>query len=191
MGKNKIIEKLETLLKKQPFTAECQVLYLMVEVRKILDHAYDKKTGFTLLRFYCDWLVHTDKRYNLEHITPIIQRLFQTTKNHIETNIVAENEMVDFLYMKELNQELFQFLSNEQLPTDLCTDKEYWSCFVKLMIEILSEQPIIFPAGSAASVSSDVSMFVFNVEGPGKIKGTIHFKIPISGYDHYNFGNTY
>jgi len=59
MSRNQIVEKLGLFLTSGPIDSEAAAVYLMVELRKILDHAYDKETDLTLLRFYCDWVVHT------------------------------------------------------------------------------------------------------------------------------------
>ena len=68
MAREEIIEKLDEFLSSHsPLMEECHIVYLMVEIRKILDHERDhRKNGeFSLLRFYCDWTVHTEKQESL------------------------------------------------------------------------------------------------------------------------------
>ena len=85
MSRRDIIEKLAPLLTKGLPDTEAGAVYLIVEIRKVLDHAYDKKTEYTLLRFYCDWVVHTEKSRSLEHIAPIIARVYADIKHRIVT----------------------------------------------------------------------------------------------------------
>ena len=60
MGRIEIVDKLNLFLDKHsPFTEECHVLYTLVEIRKVLDRENNHK--YPILRFYCNWSVHTDK----------------------------------------------------------------------------------------------------------------------------------
>jgi len=60
MGKIEIVEKLNDFLGEHaPFMEECHVVYMLVETRKVLDRENNRK--YPILRFYCNWTVHTDK----------------------------------------------------------------------------------------------------------------------------------
>jgi len=69
MAQESIIEKLNVFVQgHDSLIEECQVVYLMVEIRKILDH--DRGAGtvaFPLLRFYCDWMCQIPDRVCLSH----------------------------------------------------------------------------------------------------------------------------
>src|SRR5713101_7084358 len=56
MTQSAIAAKLETLLAKG-IESECDALYLMVEVRKLLEQQEAKKQ-YEYLAFHCDWAVH-------------------------------------------------------------------------------------------------------------------------------------
>lgn len=189
MGKLEINQKLKDFLIMQPFSRECESLYLMVEIRKILDHAYDRK-NYTLLRFYCDWTLHTDKRQNLEYISPIIEKIYNEIKFHIENHPFRPKELPlkNFEYMEELKKEMKQFLTKEELQTDLCDNNLFWVEFVKLLVSILANQPIIKP-------TKDIKYFTLSPSAPGTVQGDIGFTEPISNkdgnYNHYLFYNTY
>ncbi|MEK6880277.1 MAG: hypothetical protein AABY22_11740 [Nanoarchaeota archaeon] len=190
MSRPIIIEKLERLLSTQPLTKESEIVYLMVEIRKVLDHVYYKK-DFKLLRFYCDWIVHTTKKRNLENIEPIISSMYQTIKTEIENPhsiLIGKSPVADFVYLEELKKEMIDFFTKESLPFHWCELKEKWVEFVKLLVNVLIDQPIINP-------TKDVSSFTFLESVPGCIRGRIDFTGTISNkdgnYDHYKFGNVY
>ena len=87
MAREEIIEKLNEFLNNHiPLTEECHAVYLMVEIRKILDHK--RTTGqsedFSLLRFYCDWTVHTEKTKITDNMKKIMDEIFKDAKSHIE-----------------------------------------------------------------------------------------------------------
>jgi hypothetical protein len=70
--KGEIEQKLTAFLQStMPFTQEHHVVYLLVEIRKILDHENDRGNNgrYPLLRFFSDWSVHTAK----DKITPQIK----------------------------------------------------------------------------------------------------------------------
>src|SRR3989344_7144973 len=83
MGRTEIIKKLGDFLPAHdPLTEECQVVYLMVEVRKIIDH---EKSGATypLLKFYGDWTVHTEKSYITSEIKQVMEEMYKTEEADI------------------------------------------------------------------------------------------------------------
>jgi len=79
--KPQIIEKLNKFLENHtPFKEECQAVYLMVELRKLLDREKEDRKNtnekyFPLIRFYCDWTVHTSKKYKTEAISGVMNKI--------------------------------------------------------------------------------------------------------------------
>jgi hypothetical protein len=55
---DEIIRKLRPILLK-PIASEAKVAYLLVEVRKLMEHNLHLKQQCDTLLFYCDWTVHT------------------------------------------------------------------------------------------------------------------------------------
>lgn len=190
MARDAIVEKLKVFLIEQPLTTEPQATYLMVELRKILDHAYDKKEDFTILRFYSDWTVHTAKERSLENIRPIIEAMYESAKKQIEEPHLApfgKTPVVDFIYLEELKAEMLTLFRTESLPEEIF-EKTNWVAFVQLLVNILMGQPIVSP-------TKDVTSFVFMEAAPGCIRGRMDFAVPLSNkegtYQYYQFGNVY
>ena len=73
MGEANLKYKLEGLLRKLPFTEECQVVYFFVEIRKLLDRM-NRSEDYEYIRFFCDWVLHTEKTRNLDIIRDDIDK---------------------------------------------------------------------------------------------------------------------
>jgi len=83
MAREEIIEKLSRFITEHnPITEECHVICIMVQIRKLLDHDQDhwQHGSFTLLRFYCDWTVHTKKDLITDSIKSVLGDVFKDVK---------------------------------------------------------------------------------------------------------------
>lgn len=183
MGRIEIVEKLNTFLGEHaPFTEECHVLYLLVEIRKVLDRDSNRK--YPILRFYCNWSVHTDKD-STQEMEMIMNDIYQDVKDQV-TNpslVSGKTKVIGFMYMEDLQSEMTKFLQEYQLPISL-TEKGNWLEFIKLLVKILADQPIKNPC-------ADIKQFAFLPATDGCVRGRIDFTQNIDRYDHYQFGNVY
>lgn len=119
----KIRRELESL----PIDTEARVLYLLVEIRKVLEH---DAVNNSVLRFYGDWVVHTklDRAFS-QRIYEVLQR-----EDH------NRNQIISF---DTLRAELKAFLSQYELPTVLVDNDTHWFSFREKLIDILVDVPII------------------------------------------------
>lgn len=187
MAREEIIEKLDDFLNKHdPFIEECHATYLMVEIRKILDHEKNhRQTGdFSLLRFYCDWTVHTEKTKITDNMRSIMEAVFKDAKSHIEAPVMRKSmsEVMQFAYMNKLKDQMRAFLEQRGLSMTLIGAG--WLPFVQLLVKVLENQPINNP-------TDNVAAFSFVPAAERCVRGVIVFKKPINGYDHYKFANAY
>lgn len=148
-----ILAKLLKLLSQAlPFTEECQVIYLLVEIRKILDH--ENSSSFPILRFYADWSVHTEK----DRITPQIRAIIEGIRDKIierqnnRTFVDPKPELIPFVSMDQLKTEMDQFLQGHSMPGTLIL-KENWLAFRNLLAKVLTDQPINDPCEGIASLA--------------------------------------
>lgn len=184
-----IISKLNFFLKNHlTFKEECEVVYLMVEIRKILDHKNNGK--YSLLRFYCDWTVHTRKDRITKEMKKIMTEVYINIKKEIETKrFVQENEVIKFIYMQQLRKETADFFTEINLFDELVKNDKAWLFFLKLFVKILEDQPIIEPI-------SEIKTFCFIPSVEGAVAGIVVFKNKIIGkdkkeYDFFRFANQY
>ncbi|MBU0998740.1 hypothetical protein KKG24_00305 [Patescibacteria group bacterium] len=185
MGRIEIVEKLNRFLDKHKlFTEECHVIYLLVEIRKVLDRENNHK--YPILRFYCNWSVHTDKD-STQEMEAIMKDIYQDIEKQIANpalvGIGGKTKVIGFMYMEDLQAEMTKFLKEYKLPISL-TGKNNWLEFVKLLVKILADQPIKTPC-------TDIKQFAFLPAASGCVRGRIDFNQNIGEYSYYEFGNTY
>lgn len=151
MAREEIIEKLNNfLLKQKNLNEECGVVYLMVEIRKIMEH--DNEAKYKLLRFFCDWTVHTKKDRKMEGIVDVATEIDNLVSSVDKITTQQNEQILKFFEMIELRQELSQFFASHSLPDDLCRDDHNWLTFVDSLARVLSGQPIMNPTKTIKSI---------------------------------------
>jgi hypothetical protein len=188
MAQNEIIEKLnEFFAQHSPISEECQVVYVMVQIRKLLDHDQDhwQHGSFTLLRFYCHWTVHTEKTRITESIKLVMDEVFKDIKGQIENRAMTQamSQVMKFAYMENLQNEMRKCFEEHGVNTSV-VEEDNWIAFVGLLVKVLENQPIHKP-------NEDVLLFSFLPAADRCVRGIVQFTKTINGYDHYNFGNAY
>ena len=144
--KLQIIEKLDIFLKNHPLKEECEVVYFLVELRKLLDRERDQNQSekYTLVRFHADWIVHTRK----DHITVAMKEIMGKIDESIDT--YPKDENIDFLLLPEFKKELASLLEEYSLPHNFCSNDEEWLNFMVALTSALADQPIINPTPNIA-----------------------------------------
>lgn len=186
MAQDEIVEKLNKfLIDHDPIVEECQIVYLMVEVRKVIDHEKSNKT-YPLLKFYSDWTVHTEKDQITPEIKQMMEVMYKTAESEIKNPALrkAGSPIMQFAYMEGLGQEMKAFLENHDIDSTLATKEDKWLEFIKLLVKVLENQPIIAP-------TPDIEFFVFEPANAGCVIGVLRFKQAIGKYDFYRFMNAY
>ena len=153
MARDKIIEKLDIFISAHnPITEECHAVYLLVEIRKILDQENCK--DFPLLRFYCNWTVHTDK-YISPEMKIVIEEMYRDIKEQIENPALTKQDSAPnrFAYMKNLKVEMKRFLEERGINASIIEDNN-WIEFIGLLVKVLEDQPIKTP-------TDDTTLFSF------------------------------
>jgi hypothetical protein len=56
MSEDTIVGKLRMKLQEK-IVSECQIVYILVEIRKLLN-LRNQRTAFSILNLYCNWAVH-------------------------------------------------------------------------------------------------------------------------------------
>ena len=178
MARNEISEKLATLLTDD--WDEKQVVYLFVQVRKLLDHRRDVgEIGFQHLRFYCDWVVHTSKN----NIDPATLMILQTLQSDIEKEVVSVipgGGAINFAYFEQLKPELLSILKEENVPSNALEDDNQWNYFISQLVKVLENQPLVVKPKYGLNIAE----LVFEPSNPGCVVMTVLFVSPIRGRDH-------
>ncbi len=121
-----------------------EVVYLMVEIRKILDQVRPFQPGYyPLINFYADWIVHIQKDRITKEIKEYMIKINKMipVKPFIEG--LAEYDQ-DFLEFDELRTEMNGLLMEMSAPTFLC-EQFHWANFTAALAFALIDQPISKP----------------------------------------------
>lgn len=132
-------------------TSESVVVHFFVEVRKIIESMNkSEQEKFSLIKFYGDWLSHTQKDRIPESIKVIMGKIDQAvpTIEYLNEHQNMWAEYLKFVYMDELREELRNLFDRVNLPKDFINDNIRWLNFAHFLITALIDQPIIDPVPS-------------------------------------------
>jgi hypothetical protein len=143
MAHDNIILKLRDELAR-PIKRESQVLYLMAEIRKVVEHEQESdEPAFEILEFFCNWALHVTiaRKSSAEKI-----RLFLKAFDMKEGMELAEWYKSEFfqsiMHLEVLRRELERFLHEHGLPCDIVHNYQMWSGFIYLYTAIVAEVPL-------------------------------------------------
>ena len=144
--KLQIVEKLNVFLINHPMKEEYEVVYLLVELRKLLDREREqnKPEKYSLVRFHADWVVHTRK----DHITEAMKEIMGKIYESIDT--YPKDGNIDFLLLPEFKRELASLLGEYNLPHNFCSNNDEWLDFMVALTSVLADQPIVNPTTNIA-----------------------------------------
>jgi len=138
---NEIIQKLRAVLA-APIETEAEVVYLLVEIRKFLDHVR-RTQKFPVLRMYCNWVVHISlDRHGTGSILESMDNAL-ALKSTVEFGAALQRAF-DIFSFDRLRNELRQFLQRNSLPTNLMDDPAQWGRLLQLYVNVVSECPLVF-----------------------------------------------
>lgn len=167
-----------------PFTEECQVVYLLVEMRKILDHEGSGK--YPMLRFYADWTVHTAKDKITAQIKSRMQSIYKEIleRRSKKSFVDPDPKLLPFVSMMDLRTEIDKFLQDHSLPDDLILLTKNWPSFQALLASVLADQPINNPCPG-------IRTFSFKPAAPGCGIAEIEYETRPAEYDIYRVAGAF
>jgi hypothetical protein len=123
-----IITKLQSALAQD--MTEAQVVYILVEIRKLLELENNPKR-FRSLQFFCDWALHSrlDRAGALEIIKQFDDIRDAYVNGHKERHEALTTDILDLLNAQRFRTELASFLGEYSLDTSLCDDLDKWASF--------------------------------------------------------------
>ncbi len=168
-------------------TREADAVYLLIEIGKYL--AQESKPGYPLLRFYRNWVAH-DNIKNLEPAGDIPTELNKAVEAYyIKKDQTAAVEAINqVVSMDRLRTELLEFAKEVGLPSRLMDSDKEWRAFVRLLISVLADVPLIFSGFRLIqtfrfveySLGGDVNRKLpsWRIEGPGyTFEGGVFFPV--------------
>ncbi|MFA6522719.1 MAG: hypothetical protein WCT24_03970 [Patescibacteria group bacterium] len=144
---DQIVEKLHIFLnERHELKKECEVIYLLVELRKLLDrrNKQGRSSNYSLVRFHADWILHIDKQYITAPMKEIMKKIDESI------DIYPKDGNIKFLLLPEFRTELIKLIEEYGLPNYFCKNDNNWLVFMTTLTQVLADQPIINPTDNIA-----------------------------------------
>lgn len=137
MGQHQIVKKLQEEFDRE-LNSEAQVVYVLVEVGKLLEH--DKaKAKYRTINFYRNWVVHT----KVSESTLAHELIHTFDRYIIDNNADSSKTLKDFVSPQTLRIELREYLKTPHgLTFPSCEDGILWKRFVKYLARVISQTPL-------------------------------------------------
>jgi hypothetical protein len=148
MAQDSIIQKLrdELIL---PLRRESQVVYLMAEIRKYLDHQNtDEQLDWRVLSFFCNWALHIkiDRRHQADNIRAFLAafdlKMGFSLKEYLQGDFYNE-----IMHLRVLREELKRFFTVHGLPSSLTDNQTAWRRFMYYYTSVVAESPLEYSKG--------------------------------------------
>lgn len=137
MAREEIIENISNVLSK-PIEKE-RIVYLMVEIRKFIDRTEKTSEKWKALKYWCDWMVHTEIEYTFAKET--LQKMENWIINNPKEKFSYSYFNNQFYSLETLRWELNKFLEENNLPTEI-TNIPPWEHVSKYIVENLRDCPL-------------------------------------------------
>ena len=145
MAREEIIEKLGGFFRAHPqFADESEVVYLFVEIRKLIDKEGSSQK-YSLLKFYCDWSVHSRKDKITDEIRSVMNTVYEEFLQSRSLKTEFTMALFNFVGMSALKHELSSFLVEHSLDVDFLEEKNWNQNVLPLIHSILVDQPLVNP----------------------------------------------
>lgn len=175
-----IIAKLEKLLTKS-ITCEAEALYLMAEVRKLLEQQ-NAKAQYEYLTFHCDWALHAALKGAMAQ--KILEQ-FDAANIHLKTGVELHNlpdslriEIERISKMEYFEDQLREFLRANGLPSIGASRSDGWSHFRHLYGKIVEDCPLVMRANNQAATIDNVTLKMgLAVRSPEGVENEQFFKV--------------
>jgi hypothetical protein len=189
-----ILTKLAAELQ-EPISTERQVVYIMVELRKLMELNEDG-AQYPALTFHCDWVAHPvlDRRQARE----IVELFDRSQEVHESASEVQTNPDMSFmrklgptLTMTNFRNELNGYLRSQGLEPSIPNEDEKWATFLTHYAGVIEDCPLRC-VGQDLRYVDEVYLKVLNVLPLRAVRGGFQLAIEwnwrskVTGREHTN-----
>jgi len=157
MGRDAIQDKLIPKLH-QTIRNESQVVYIFVELGKLLEHANGKKK-YSIVNFYRDWVVHT--KLERSSIADKVVRYFDDAHRAINEPELIENPpslregILGLVGYTPLRMQLEECLKHFGLPAILCQTEAAFSRFMRQLGRVVEDSPLLINKQAKHTIATE------------------------------------
>lgn len=139
---NDITKKIRSELG-HPFRSERQVVYLLVQVRKLLD-SISTANKYCSLRLYCDWAVHTKLDRSLaSSIVEKVDELYPKMVRGTRLSDHEHDELFGIFALDSFREDFKNFLLDKSLPNSICKSDKRWAIFLSHYLRVIQDCPLV------------------------------------------------
>lgn len=158
--KDDIVRKIKAEVKRG-ITTESQAVYLMVEVRKLLDKDRMKRDPnsaepFPVIRHYSDWTVHVSLSFpRAQTIVKLADKLYP----NLASGTMTDEEKAEFsevFSLDRLREEMTTFMQIKLIPP---FSTEGWNTFLACFLNVIEDCPLVCK-GDGATVKYVDEVFI-------------------------------
>jgi hypothetical protein len=154
MSRNSIIRKLQQELA-EDITTERQVMYILAEIRKIIEQAGELKNYYAL-DFHCSFALHTRMdRAGAQRILQRFDEAHDLLVRKLPLPPELRREIEQTVKLESFRRDLKAFLNANNLPTRLFTEPDAWPTFIRHYGNIIDEGELVIKGGGANLKSID------------------------------------
>ena len=138
--KNEIVAKLNEELRLE-ITSERQVVYILVEVRKMLEQQ-DTLDGFPALKLCCDWVVHP--KLCGQGAQDVLKRFDNYESEYLNTGLSPANfePIHGFATHRLFRTELVASLAPHGVDAQVLSSDAYWQAFIRQYMSVIRDCPL-------------------------------------------------
>jgi hypothetical protein len=150
-----IVSKLRVHLSK-PVDTECAVVYLLAEVRKLLENERPDPKPYALWMF-CHWALHVNLTQSAT-TSNLLERIDRFVLKNVAgfhddgTFAVSDEESLkrEFVFLDTFRQELRDFLNEYRLPVELSDADKHWFNFLAAYAGVIEDGELSAAKGKSA-----------------------------------------
>jgi hypothetical protein len=136
--RNEIVKKLRAELG-QGIETEAQVVYVLVEIRKLIEHS-EHRVHYLSVLFFCDWALHVKMS---RQSALLLLREIDDAIEHAPTSVRLGELIGTKLSMDAFRDDLTHFLMDYGLPTDAVRTMRGWLSFLPLYLSVIADCPVL------------------------------------------------
>ena len=145
------LTKLRQLLA-QKIEREADVVYILVEVRKVIDL---EEGRFSVLKFFCDWILHPRlERRDAKQILKTFDNSLEQALRNPSVALRMMNNVSGLMSLRLFLDDLFIFLGEHRLDTSLVGNLSRLEQFLGFYVDIIAATPLHAPACGLKSLDT-------------------------------------
>jgi len=148
--KDALAEKLTAKLSR-PITTEADVVYVLVEIRKLLDRCEVPRSELKPIWFFCDWVVHIKldrKKGWANELLTFVDRVIKQQVSWEALDPADRAFMIETFSLDAVRQKLIGFLADQGVRAIVFGHVPGWYWFIRKFGEVVSDCPLSLKGGN-------------------------------------------